>query len=428
MKEKSSFYILKKAYSSLDYILFFLLIQIGWFSILLNIRRIDLAVFVIVFYIFYRRNKEILFDSRIVIIFIIYALLAFVQGLIWGFSLISFTSSFLLGFLMPYYFFKVYKEDFLFILEKIIYFLTIISLVIWIVHQAIPGASELISKIILEVNKYNNSEIARGIIFYTYWPRLDQDIGISRNAGFRSEPGAFAVFIILAIVINYVRNIKLYDRRNIIYYIALLSTFSTAGYLALAALGLLLIKQKSFRLAGIILFPILAFAASYAYNNLDFMKSKINQQYEIQTEVRLNEPTSGRFLGARKSLFVLSKYPLYGRGLLSRTKPTERSDPEYTEYGWLHEMSRFGIIFGGLFMFFFLRGLYYFVRSGGNGLYEYLVCSMSILINLSSQTYITSPYFMIFFFMGLYKFNWRNFKYDYINSKLNNSLATRLDI
>ena len=305
MREKYSISIPNKHYYSFDYILFFLLLQISWFMLLLNIRRLDLIVFIIIFYIFYHRNKKTFFDSRIVIIFIIYVLLAFVQGIIWGFSLVSFTTSFVLGFLMPYYLFKVYHEDFLFILEKVIYFMTIISLSFWLVHQFIPGAKEYISGIIISVNRYNFTDIARGMIFYTYWPELDQDFGLSRNAGFRSEPGAFAVFIILGIVINYVRNIHLFDKRNIVYYIALLSTFSTAGYLALAAVGLLLIKQKSVRIVGILLFPILAYGALYAYGNLNFMKSKINQQYEEQTEVGLNEPTSGRFFRSQK-IFISS--------------------------------------------------------------------------------------------------------------------------
>jgi len=92
---------------------------------------------------------------------------------------------------------------------------------IWLAHQFIPGAKELITNIILAVNKYNDTQVVRGMIFYTYWPKLDQDFGISRKAGFRSEPGAFAVFIILAIVINYGRKMHLFDKRNLVYYVAL---------------------------------------------------------------------------------------------------------------------------------------------------------------------------------------------------------------
>lgn len=186
----------------------------------------------------------------------------------------------------------------------------------------------------------------------------------------------------------------------------------------MATLGLLLVKQKSVRIAGIILFPIFAYLASYAYSNLEFIKVKIDQQYEQQTEVGLDEPTSGRFLGARKSLFVFTKYPLFGRGLLARTKPVDLSDPKSAGYGWLSEMLCFGLVFAGLFMFFFLRGFYFFIKSGGNGFYEFLVCANSIMINLSSQAYITTPFFMIFFFMGLYKFESRNFNsHNYVSNQ-----------
>ena len=47
------------------------------------------------------------------------------------------------------------------------------------------------------------------------------------------EPGAFAVFIVLAIVINIMIDDRPFSRKNIILLIALVSTFSTAGILSI---------------------------------------------------------------------------------------------------------------------------------------------------------------------------------------------------
>ena len=403
-----------KTVKPIDYLLFFLLIQIGWLPIIFNIHRLVVLVnLVFAFYISYRRNKGVIFDINIFLLFIIYVALALAQGVIWGLSIISLITSFTISFLIPYYLFKSYYEDFFFILEKVIRILTIIALTIWFTHQFIPGAKEIIISIINIVNKYNDEHLVRGMIFYTYWGNVGTAFGVSRNAGFASEPGAFAVFLMLGIIINYINDIPLFHKRNLLYIVATITTFSTAGYLALASLGFLLLKHKKGRIFGLLLFPLFLYGAVFAYKNMDFMQNKIEEQFEEQTKVDLYEPTSGRFLGARKSLYVLSQYPLHGRGLLAMTKAEKYSDPESAGYGWLSEMARFGILLGALYMYFFFKGLYFLIKSGGKDFYEFVVFSLAIMINLSAQVYITSSFFIIFFYLGLYKSKKINYKYPY---------------
>jgi hypothetical protein len=387
-----------------DYLLVFLILQVGWISVLTNIRRLELIVLLMIFIISYNRNKKVIFDIKIMMVFIIYTSLTLIQGTIWGFSLVSLITSFTIVILLPYYLFKGYNISFFIILEKVIRVLTIIALSIWLIQQFVPGAKEVISGIILSMNRFNSSDISRSMIFYTYWEALDQNIGFSRNAGFSNEPAAFSVPLILAIIINYSRNIQLFSRRNILYYVALITTFSTTGYLAFFALGLLLIRQKRGRIIGLLIFPFFVFGTIYAFNNLEFLQRKVQQQIEDQTSKDISRSSSGRLLGARRSLLVLSKYPFHGRGLLAMTKPSDHGDPEYAEYGWLSQMARFGIIFGALFMYFFLKGVKNLIDSGGHSLYEFFACAFSIMILLSAQPDLTGPIFMVFFFMGLYNF------------------------
>jgi hypothetical protein len=402
MRKQNSLPFENKHFKTIDYLLILLLCQIGWISILLGIPRLEFIVLLLIFYISFRRNKKVYFDNKILLLFIIYGSIALVQGFTWGFSILSLTTSFLLVFITPYYLFKAYNIDFFIILEKVIRILTIIALIIWVAHQFIPDAKAIIISIITTLNKYNKTDVSRSMIFYTYWEALDQNFRLSRNAGFSNEPAAFSVMIILALLINYIKKIQLFNKRNIIYFLGLLSSFSTTGYISLAVLGLLLLKQKKGRIIGILSFPLFIYTALYAYKNLEFMNSKVEQQLNTQTSANLNDPTSGRLLGARKSLYVLSNHPIFGRGLLSVTKPDDPRDPESAGYGWLNEVSRYGIIFGTLFMFYFLKGLYKFIKIGGYGLYEFLVCSLSFMILISAQTVISSAPFMIFFFLGIY--------------------------
>jgi hypothetical protein len=389
--------------SAADYLLMFLLIEIGWFTILLNINRLELILVPIVFYFLFRRNKGNILNNKIIFIFIIYSFLALMQGMRWGFSVVSLITSFSFAFLVPYFLFRIYKGNFFFILEKVIQVLTIIAMLIWLAHQFIPGAKEIITNLIITLNKNNTVDLARSMIFYTYWPNIGHVLGLSRNAGFSGEPGGFAGFILLAIVINYRRNIKLFDKRNLLYFIALISTFSTAAYLSLFALGLLLLKQKKYKILGILLFPVFIYGAVYAYKNLEFMQPKIELQFQDQIKRSLNQPTSGRIYGARKSVVALSEYPFFGRGLLAITN-ADIDAPTFAAYGWLSQMARFGILFGSLFMFYFLRGFFRFLKAGGHGIYECFVYTLAIMITLSSQAFLTDPIFMVFFYLGLYNF------------------------
>lgn len=394
----------KKVFNKTDYLLMFLLLQIGVLILLLNIPKLKLLLVPIYLYIYYIRKNRELINDKILIIFSIFLLLAIVQGLIFGhFSVVTIITSFSMMFLLPYLLFKIYRINFFFLFEKVIRLLIYISMIIWLLQQFVPGVKGIIVAVIKLLNTNNVLDIHRFMFFYTYWPALDQDFGLSRNAGFSNEPAAFSVILILAIIINYVKNNKLFNRTNLIYYFALLSTFSTTGYIALSALGLLLLKQKNSKIIGILLFPLFIYGALYAYKNLEFMEDKIEAQYSTAIEKDLNQSTSGRFYGIRKSLFVFSKHPLIGRGLQASTMP-DIDDAEFASYGWLSELSRFGILFATLFMFFFLRGLRRFIEFGGFGLYEVAVCTLSIMILLTAQNGITGSIFMVFFFMGLYNY------------------------
>jgi len=402
MNRKSSTISENKLFKTFDYLLIFLLLQINWLLILLNINRLELVLVPIVIILFYLKKRGILLNNKILLVFAIYTVLVIIQGIIWDISFVSLITSFSYTFLFPYCLYRIYNIDYFTLLEKVIRILTIISLLIWLMHQFIPGVKELIITIITSINKYNVIDIKRSMIFYTYWPQLEQSFGFTRNSGFASEPGAFAVYLILAIIINYQRKYQLFNRRNYLYYIALISTFSTAGYISFFVLGMLLLKQKRNRIFVLLLFPIMVYSSIYLFKNLEFMQKKIESKYTFEMNRSLNQPTSGRIYGSRKSLNVLFKYPLYGRGILASTKPLDISDPEFFDYGFLVQFARFGLIFGSLFMIYFLKGIYIYCNSNGMKYFEYIICLIAIMLQLYSQAFINNPSFMIFFFIGIY--------------------------
>lgn len=383
-----------------------LLLQGPFVGFIYNFPRIDVITGALLLIFVSIKFKTIIIDEKIIIIFILYTVISVLQGFFWGFDAFSLLTSFLAGFLAPFYIFVLYKNKFFYVFEKVIYVLTIIALTIWLCHQFIP-VFKIRIEYLLDIMNSHNPQVRHYGIIYTYWSQLDQNFGFSRNAGFSWEPGAFAVLIIYGIVINYVHNISLFSIKNIPYYAALISTFSTAGYISLGILTLLTVKQKKNQIFGYLIFPILIYFAIKTYSNADFLQQKVESQINEQTQEKLESESNGRILGARKSLYVFALHPLIGRGLLSITKPEDISDAEFADYGWLSYVSRFGFILAFVFMFFFIRGIYKFVRSGGYGIYEFVIITIAIMINLSSQVGIGSFYFMIFFFIGLYGYNYQ---------------------
>lgn len=405
---------LSKKYKFQHYIFIYLLIQFTLVPFWSGY-RITLAILVLIAFVFYyHKHRSIKVDNKLLIIFFIYSVIAFIQGLIWGFSFISIISSFAFSFLLAYLIYKTYSLDFLLLFEKVFKFFTVISMIIWAIQNLMPGITELLNSYISFLNEYSSDVWPRSMLIYTYWDGLSVSNYIfTRNAGFLHEPGGFSVLIILAIIINYAKGITLFDRRNYIYLAAMVSTVSTAGYLSLAFMFMLLIRQNKQRVFSLFVLPFLIAGAIYSYNTFSFMQAKIENQVNEQTAKSLNQGASGRIFGARKSLFVLTKYPLYGRGLNSITLP-DYDSPEFAGYGWISFISKLGLIFGALFLYYFFKGIYNITKVSGFGFFEFIIFSIAIMTNLSSQGFIGLPLFLFFFFVGLYHI--RNLKFYFLKA------------
>ena len=288
----------------------------------------------------------------------------------------------------------------------------------WVLLQTIPQFEAFITVGIQHLNNMLGSDAwDRSMIIFTHWSGLNNYfLSLSRNAGFLHEPGGFAVLLILSISINLCTKKYIFCAKNLLYILCLLTTFSTAGYLSLFLLLVLFFsinKRFNFVSSTAILFIVVI--SLLAFERLDFMQYKITHQMETQIDKSLNEHTTGRIYGFRKSVYVATKYPLYGRGLIAASKPTDSSDPEYTGYGWGNFVCRYGLIFGLIFMIIFIYGIkkYIFMNQRKNYLTALIIISAN-MIGLTSQAYITFPLFFSFFYIGLGVSSNINRKYFYL--------------
>lgn len=313
--------------------------------------RAGFFVVLAAFFFIYKKKvgKEIIWVTFVTILIIL------VQWLMWSGKTFTILTFLVLVVYTPYLAIKVIGRDFLIYYRNILLVYTLISIAFWIGVNFIPGVFQL-TRIMGYLIPFSSDFTKQSFILYNV--EYYQFYGLYRNPGPFHEPGAFAVFLMLAISAEIFIKKKLITRNNIIFVAALVTTASTAGFLSLFVItGFYIFTSKQLTQASKLVILTGFFALSvFLFNELEFLSDKLSNQVEEQTSSRLHTETAGRFLGARKALVVLSRYPLFGRGLLSASQAGATSD-EAAAYGWITWVSQIGLIAGILFLFFQYKAL-----------------------------------------------------------------------
>ncbi|MGE5458725.1 MAG: hypothetical protein ACM3RX_10260 [Methanococcaceae archaeon] len=141
-----------------------------------------------------------------------------------------------------------------------------------------------------------------------------------RNCGFMWEPGGFAGMLTIAILINLVRNRIQLNKQLFILIVALITTFSTTGYLVLGIIVVFILINKKVEYS-FILIPIFLSLGIYI-STLDFMAAKIVnilQDTGIELQVVSYDYYKGsialnRFTSLLLDLHDMQKSPIIGIG------------------------------------------------------------------------------------------------------------------
>jgi hypothetical protein len=250
--------------------------------------------------------------------------------------------------LIPYFVTKIVGENFTEYYINITFVFACIGLLFYFASVLSPAFHDFTATLAPRFHTDPTTGVEESFIIYTY----ERYYGINlRSPGPFWEPGAYAVFLIVALVFNIIRTNKLLNLKSIIIILALLTTFSTAGYIALFIfLIFYLITSKIKIMPKILILTSMIILTYNLYFYLDFLNKKISSQYSVQSAQSLKTPTDGRFLGARKSLVTIANPPFFGRGL---AKPTQANidEEEAGGYGFLNLASRVGLI--GCLLYFY---------------------------------------------------------------------------
>ena len=208
---------------------------------------------------------------------------------------------------------NILKDRFVKVLVATMYFICIISFVFTILCY-VPGVNKFLYNLaahLIPLKKDYNGYFTPTLIMYTFYPGYFSGYySFPKNAGIFWEGGAFAVFLNITLYFYYstkkiVAPHDLFDKVSIIFIVAILTTVSTMGFLALATiLTFYTIQLKSNFKYGFLILSLVAFYV--AYHSFDFLGSKINEQ--LATSGQINN----RFGSALKDLSDIMKRPILG--------------------------------------------------------------------------------------------------------------------
>lgn len=383
-----------------DLILIFLLIATSGFQYFYVNEEWIVVGLVLSIIISIKRKILVKIDHKFILLFFVFVGWEFIQLAYFGnFRFVSLlgTSSRLL---FAYLVIKNTENVFLGYYVKIINFFAIISLIFYtffffpsvtdnLINYALENFQPLFS-----YESYDYAYKANIIIFNFH----GYDFIPFRNSGPFWEPGAFAIFLSLAILFDIIQKNNFILRNNIFLIIALFTTFSTTGYLILA-----LILTWSFYVKGnknlwyLFLIPICAYYFLNFAMEQEFIYYKIEQDY-----LMAQETTGSRFGSAFADFTLIKENPVLGYGRnIQNIYGTETFDVQQ-----MHRNNGFTKLFvqwGMLALLYLYQILISFYTVCKSFISSYrvatLVSFIVLLLGASSQGIFQYPLFMGLMFL-----------------------------
>jgi len=289
------------------------------------------------------------------------------------------------------YFILTYtKRYFKNIFVKQLVVLSTISLFYSVIQIFLPSAFHFLNN----HSFLDNTFFLKNNIIYVFSPEG------YRNRGPFWEPGAFSGFLIVTFIF-YHENFKPFsfkDRKDIILLLALITTFSTTGYLAFIIIfGVITIANNKKRpvLLKVLLLPLLILFVYFAAISVKFIGKKISHQWEYALNYKSGRAkyNAERFVVLFRDFNQFEERPFFGWGNNDKMRLVNPSSLRANiTNGTSDFFVRYGIIGFGLFSI----ALYYGLRRGGFSK-KYSFFSIFIIYFIA----FSEAYFKYTFFLGL---------------------------
>tara|TARA_B110000003_G_scaffold87811_1_gene89865 strand:+ start:8603 stop:9811 length:1209 start_codon:yes stop_codon:yes gene_type:complete len=247
---------------------------------------------------------------------------------------------------------------------------------------------------------WRNDQMANNIIF-----TINGD-GALRNSGFMWEPKGFASFVTIAIIFRlFMNNLVLYDKKIIVFVLAIISTFSTTGILVLfLILTFYFINKKALVLLSI--FPIFLIISYSIFINSEILYKKILYEISLENEYKMllekkDYESDVYSLGRTGSLLVdfndFLKKPIFGYGFTRENRTQSAFVKLVRVNGFSDLLAVYGL---GIFLFFYRY--YVFLKLLNTKNYKFLsIILISIICIYFASTLTGHPFWTSLLFLSL---------------------------
>lgn len=352
--------------------------------------------------------KGNILDRRIIVALFVLVGLILLQGVFFGIRLTTVFTYPAFVLLIPFFLYRIVGYKVFNYLVDIVFYTALISTAIWLLQNLIPPFDAYLQSLRGSSNPFVQGGLGDySLLFiHTIHGGAQEFFGIDiyRNPGLYHEPGAFAHFLVLAIGLNTILQNAFWNKRNIILCSIVITTFSTAGYLALfPLLGFAVLQLKIRPSAKALILMLFVFILSISTITFEFLGEKIVDQYETQMHGELRpEFSGGRIERIRRALNLFSTSPIIGRGIITEARdfhPTSRY--YFTGAGAWRTLSSYGIIFAPIIFFLFYRGIKNLCILHNYNQRFALFFFVAVLVNATSQRFMLDNITILLFIFGL---------------------------
>jgi hypothetical protein len=287
---------------------------------LYNLEMIYVMFSLLLFFIAVNRNMLHIYKSRAFVVTAALVIgLFIVQYIDTKYNQVNASIGFLLKLFIIYSVIRLVK-GFEIIFVKLLYYIALTSLFIFALHMFYPKIEDMGVVIMGENESYFYH---KSLYVYTF---LIDGLQL-RNSGMFSEPGLFSgtinagIIVLLALKKKFQR--KQYNKYLIVFFVTIITTYSTQGYLILALLSVYIAYQKingAFvmtkfsRVATVLGLIVLFFLLKYAFEEIPFLYQKIQGQSALVSNEEHNYEIT-RWGGFLTSLQYVYERPLWGWGI-----------------------------------------------------------------------------------------------------------------
>ncbi len=293
---------------------------------------------------------------------------------------------------------------------RLLYFLSIVSIIFYLFFLAFPSIEEA-----LFVNKHfwdnpATHEYKKSLIIYNIFrePLFGIEalglFGLPRNSGPFWEPGAFGGYLTIGVAFEVILFRK-FSLRMFVFLIALVTTFSTAGYLAVSVFFLLyFILLETNKKRKILIFPVLVAVSIFLLFNVEFLATKMAAQIKGFEEEQIYDTQSDDDTRLGSSILDFKDFqrsPIFGTGPSDETRYGKKEVLFMRTNGLTDLLVRIGIL-GFLFIciIFFqsLKNYFEKVEISKPKACAFILLFITFLIS-TSETYFNMPFFWALFLL-----------------------------